>query len=349
MTVPPSTLPAARTQPPLARSTLDRAAHRRSDEAWLAEAWGRAKVLVVDEVRGGRALVRRAGGGSGGGPGSRGDGPVELVFADAGSVPATPPHERLFLGVDTDGTPVFAVTAPLPELAGTRPASLRDIGNLLSDRDAGILTTAVALAHWHARSPYSPASGLPTVAAGGGWARADESGGQNWPRTDPAVIVLVHDGVAGPEGRCLLGHNSAWTGVPGWSAAAAQQGPPDPPVQRFSCLAGFIEAGESAEAAVVREVAEEVGVRVDRITYVASQAWPFPCSLMFGFTAYADPGQPVHTDEDEIAEARWFTRREIAAVLADEEVPASDGARVGLPMPTSIAYFLINRWLRSSP
>ncbi len=320
--------------PPLARSTLDRAAHRRTDEGWLSEAWKRARILVVDEVRGGRALVRQSGD------------QMELVLTDAESAPDTAPDERLFLGVDTDGTPVFAVTAPLPELPGTRAAGLRDIGDLLTDRDAGILTTAVALGHWHARSPYSPANGLPTAAAGGGWARVDESGGQTWPRTDPAVIVLVNDGVAGPEGRCLLGHNTAWTGVPGWSAAAAEQPAPDPPVRRFSCLAGFIEAGESAEATVVREVAEEVGLKVGQITYVASQAWPFPCSLMFGFTAHADPRQPVRTDQDEIAEARWFTRREIAAVLAGEEVPATDGARIGLPMPTSIAYFLIGRWVR---
>jgi NAD+ diphosphatase len=234
--------------------------------------------------------------------------------------------------VDTDGTPFFAVPAPLPELPGTRPANLRDVGELLSDRDAGILTTAVALGHWHARSPYSPATGMPTVATDGGWVRVDEAGGQNWPRTDPAVIVLVHDGEPGPDGRCLLGHNVAWAGTT-WSG------------RRFSCLAGFVEAGESAEATVVREVAEEVGVQVSRIQYVASQAWPFPCSLMLGFNAYADPRQPVRTDQEEISEARWFTRREIAAVLAGEEVPAAGNGPVGLPMAASIAHFLIRHWL----
>jgi NAD+ diphosphatase len=327
--------------PPLARSTLDRAAHRRTDAAWLAEAWQRARVLVVDMGSGpageavsltrGRALVRDVAGG------------VELVFVDAESAPQTPPSERYFLGVDTDGTPVFAVPAPLPQLPGTRSATLREVGDLLSDRDAGIFTTAVALGHWHARSPYSPATGMPTTAADGGWTRVDEDGVQHWPRTDPAVIVLVHDGVPGPDGRCLLGHNAAWARPTG------QITPQSPPRtrsgRRFSCLAGFVEAGESAEAAVVREVAEEVGVQVGRIEYVASQAWPFPGSLMLGFTAYADPKQPLRTDQEEILEARWFTRREIAAVLAGEDVPAAGGEPVRLPMAASIALFLIRRWL----
>ncbi|MBX6358404.1 MAG: NAD(+) diphosphatase [Micromonosporaceae bacterium] len=333
MTAPPPARSTVDALPPLARSHLDRAAHRRTDHAWLAKAWQRARVLLVDlgpgqagpgggspAARGGRALVRDA------------DGRVELVFTDPESVPPTEPSERLFLGVDTDGTPVFAVPAPLPDLPGTRAASLRDVGELLSDRDAGILTTAVALGLWHARYPYSPANGLPTTATDGGWMRVDEAGGQYWPRTDPAVIVLVHDGEPGPDGRCLLGRNAAWAG------ASA--------VRRFSCLAGFVEAGESAEQTVVREVAEEVGVQVSRVRYVASQAWPFPCSLMLGFTAYADPRQPVRTDPQEISEARWFTRREIAAVLAGEEVPAGDGKRVGLPMAASIAHFLIRRWLQ---
>ncbi len=336
--------------PPLARSRLDRAAHRRTDEFWLAEAYEHAQVVLVDVAHGAQTLIRDV------------DGGAELVFFDARSAPPAAPGERLFLGVDTDGTPVFALAALLPELPGTHPANLRDVGDLLSDRDAGIFTTAVALGHWHARSAYSPANGQPTVAAGGGWTRVDPVGRQHWPRTDPAIIVLVHDGEPGLDGRCLLGHNAAWAGVPGWGAGPAGQSPTraaagqgvagipaaqqEPPGQRFSCLAGFVEAGESAEAAVVREVAEEVGVLVDRISYVASQAWPFPCSLMLGFLAYADPAQPVHTDQEEIVEARWFTRREIAAVLAGEPVRAGTGGRVGLPMPSSIAYYLIKKWLR---
>lgn len=303
------------TEPPLARSTLDRAAHYRRDTEWLAAAWTRARVLVVDTVSGGRALM----------------GGDSLVLLDPKEAPEVDPAERLFLGLEPDGTPVFAVDAPLPEQPDTEAVTLRDVGHLLTDRDAGLFTAAVALTQWHAGHPYSSATGLPTTAAEGGWTRVDEGGAQIWPRTDPAMIVLVNDGVAGPAGRCLLGNNAAWGS--------------GRTVRRFSCLAGYVEPGESAEAAVVREVAEEVGVEVRQIGYEGSQAWPFPGSLMLGFTAYADPTQPVRVDPTEIADARWFTRQEIAAVLAGEIVDAGSGARVALPPPSSIAYYLIARWL----
>lgn len=311
--------------PPLARSTLDRAAHRRADPQWLAEAWSRARILVVDGSAGGRALISDVPDRDGN-PAS-----VSLVLLDAASVPQAEPAERFFLGVEPDGTPVFALDAPLPTLPATRPVSLRDVGHLLTDRDAGLFTTAVALTNWHATHPYSPATGLPTTVGAAGWSRVDGTGRHVWPRTDPAMIVLVHDGVAGPEGRCLLGHNAAWGDDGG--------------IRRFSCLAGYVEPGESAEAAVAREVDEEVGVALGRIEYVGSQSWPFPGSLMLGFYAYADPRQPVRADPTEIAQARWFSRREIAAVLAGDYVDAGDGARVSLPMQVSIAFFLISSWL----
>jgi NAD+ diphosphatase len=277
---------------------------------WLAEAWRRSRVVVVDVVAGGRFLVR-------------GD---ALVLVDSGQVPA---GDRMFLG-EEGGIPYFAVAAPLPEIEDTRAVNLRDVGHSLGARDAGLAAAAVALANWHARHPYSPETGRPTTAGDGGWVRTDDGGGQLWPRTDPAVIVLVNDGVAGPDGRCLLGHNAAWAA---------------PGVRRFSCLAGFVEPGESAEAAVVREVREEVGVAVDALAYVASQPWPFPGSLMLGFLAYADPDAPLRVDPTEITHAHWFTRREIGAVLAGEAVYTEDGERVGLPMSASIAHFLIRSWL----
>jgi NAD+ diphosphatase len=314
------TAPPDRVEPPLARSTLDRAAHRRSDEQWLAGAWKRARVLVIDVADGGRALATASG-----------DEPA-LVLLDADGAPGVSPAERLFLGVEPDGVPVFAVVAALPTLPDTRAVTLREVGHLLTDRDAGLFITAVALGNWHARHSYSSTTGLPTAVGDGGWSRVDEAGAQIWPRTDPAMIVLVHDGVAGPEGRCLLGNNAAWRDEHG--------------TRRFSCLAGYVEPGESAEAAVVREVQEEVGVTVERVDYVASQAWPFPGSLMLGFFARADPARPVRVDPSEIAYARWFTRREIAAALSGDRVDAGDGARVRLPPPSSIAFFLINRWLR---
>jgi NAD+ diphosphatase len=289
---------------------VDRAAHRRADAAWLAEAWPRARVLVID---GGRVLVA-------------GD---RLVLVPAAQAPQ---GERLFLGVDADGTPFFAVLAPHASIGaladGATAQGLREVGHRLSDIDAAIMMTGISLANWHASHRFSPINGLATEARHGGWSRVDPSGTELWPRTDPAVIVLVHDAVAGPQGQCLLGRNAAWARGT-WGS-----------IPRFSCLAGFVEPGESAEQTVVREVAEEVGVAVDQLRYVASQPWPYPGSLMLGFHARGDPQAPLRPDPAEIADARWFTRAEIGAAEAGD--PA---VGFGLPMRSSIAHYLIMRWL----
>jgi NAD+ diphosphatase len=304
------------TAPPLARSTLDRAAHRRHDPSWLAAAWPKARLLPVDPARG-TALVRPTPTGA-----------ALVLLGTEGYALA----DAMFLGVEADGEPVFAVSGPLPEGPdGAAPGNLRDMGHRLDDRDAGLFTTALALANWHAGHPYSSITGRPTTVRDAGWSRIDETGQQLWPRTDPAMIVLVHDGADGSGGRCLLGNNAAWPRVPG--------------VQRFSCLAGYVEPGESAEAAVAREVGEEVGLTLDRVEYLASQSWPFPGSLMLGFHAIADPAQPVREDQDEITQARWFTRDEIRAIVAGKAVDVGEGRRATLPMRVSIAFYLISRWL----
>ncbi|MEH1054289.1 NAD(+) diphosphatase [Micromonospora sp. CPCC 206171] len=305
--------------PPLARTTLDRAAHRRTDPDWLAQAWQRSRVLVLDSSREGMALARTDAN------------PPALVLREPAELDGIADAAPLFLGLEPDGAPVFAVDAPLPDLPNTRALHLRDVGHLLSDRDAGIFTTALALVNWHLGHGWSPRTGRRTEIDEGGWSRVDAQGQRAWPRTDPAMIVLVHDGVDGPDGRCLLGNNATWPRTAG--------------ERRFSCLAGYVEPGESAEAAVLREVHEEVGVAVERIGYAGSQAWPFPGSLMLGFLAEADPKAPVLVDPTEIAYARWFTRREVGAVLAGRVVDAGDGDRVILPPPSSIALFLIHRWL----
>jgi NAD+ diphosphatase len=253
-----------------------------------------------------------------------GEDPPRLVLLDAA---AAPPGERYFLGEEPDGTVYFAVSADVAARAeGVRRVSLREVGHLLPELDAGLFITAVALANWHARHPYSPLSGQLTTAAEAGWTRVTEDGTETlWPRTDPAIIVAVHDGVDGPEGRCLLGCNAAW--------------PMLGDVRRYSTLAGFVEPGESAEAAVAREIGEEVGVEIADTRYVGSQAWPFPGSLMLGFHAVADADLPVRADQTEILEARWFTRTEIAAVL--------DGSSTAFALPpaVSIANYLIREWL----
>jgi NAD+ diphosphatase len=307
--------------PPLARSGVDRAAHRRIDQRWLDEAFVRARVLLVDSS--GRTLC------------SSERAEAELLFVPPEQVPD---GERIFLGEDGAGTPYFAVVGDLPEATGARPASLRQVGAVLPDRDAGLFVAAAALAKWHATHRFSAVTGEPTRPASGGWVRVDASGTQLFPRIDPAIIVLVHDGAGGPGGRCLLGNNAAW--------------PPRDGRRFFSTLAGFVEPGESAEAAVAREVHEEVGVAVSRLRYQGSQAWPFPGSLMLGFSARADPEQPLDLDLTEIADARWFSRGEIAGLLSDEPDPsgaphgaAPAGAGVALPGPASIAQFLIRAWL----
>lgn len=233
--------------------------------------------------------------------------------------------EIVFLGMAAEG-PFFAADISSlaggergPEIAGGRFRSLRAIGATLPAAEAGLAAHARALLHWHARNRHCPACGAPTRVMEGGHSRqcvAEKCGGQHFPRTDPAVIVLVTDG-----NRCLLGRQTSW------------------PEGFYSCLAGFVEPGESLESAVIREVFEETGVVVAEVGYHASQPWPFPGSLMIGFTAMATGGEPV-PDGVELEDARWFHR--------DEFLPAP---RPGLSLPRhdTIAWALLLSWLGESP
>jgi NAD+ diphosphatase len=291
----------------LARGTVDRVTHRRNDKDWLdaARADPRTRVLVVS---GGRALVRLD------------DEHAELIFV---SPPVAPPGTRFLLGQDADGVVYFGVSADLPAApppaAGpastVRVASLREVGALLGDRDAGLLTHAVALANWHDTHTHCPLDGTPTVPDPGGHStRCPADGSEHFPRTDPAVIMLVTD----PDDRCLLARNAAWPG------------------RRVSILAGFVEPGESAEQAVAREVDEETGIKVTNVRYVGSQPWPMPRSLMLGFRADAPAGQAIAVDQTELAEAHWFSRDELLAAIRAREI--------ALPPPVSIARHIIESW-----
>ena len=210
----------------------------------------------------------------------------------------------------------FGVSADLPAAPpGTRAASLREVGALLGDRDAGLFTHAVALANWHDTHTHCPLDGTPTVPDPGGHStRCPADGTEHFPRTDPAVIMLVTD----PDDRCLLARNAAWPG------------------RRVSILAGFVEPGESAEQAVIREVAEETQIKVTNVRYVGSQPWPMPRSLMLGFRAEAPAGQAIAVDRDEIAEAHWFSRDELLAAIKAREI--------ALPPSVSIARHIIEAW-----
>jgi NAD+ diphosphatase len=285
----------------LARAATDRAAHHRSDESWLAARWADPGTRVL-RVHDGRTLVLG----------------TAIAYAAPGEAGR---GERYFLGVDDAGTAYFAVaeTDPLIPPAGSDAvlAGLREVGAALDDRDAGLLVLAVGLANWHATHPRCPRCGTPTEVVMAGFVRrcpADES--EHYPRTDPAIIVLVTD--ASGE-RCLLGASARWAG------------------RRFSTLAGFVEPGESAEAAVIREVGEESGVAIGEVTYLGSQPWPFPSSLMLGYTARAlDPAAVPVADGEELLEVRWFSRGEI-------ESGSADGS-LGLPPALSIARRLIEHW-----
>jgi NAD+ diphosphatase len=287
-------------RPTLSRATVDRDAATRADPAALDAAWASARVLVLDD---GRALVRED------------DRPV-LVLVDSAEAPD---GDRVYLGRDGDG-PVFAVAGPLPRRLGARPLGLREVGALLDDRDAGLFVHAQGVLNWHAVHPCCARCGARTeVVQGGSVRRCPQDGSEHFPRTDPAMIVLVHDG----GDRCVLGRQSIW------------------PAGRFSTLAGFVEPGESAEQAVVREVAEETGLAVDEVEYVASQPWPFPSSLMLGFRARCDGDAEPQPVDGELEQARWFTRDE----LRDASIWGTPGAGLQLPSQLSIAAHLIAGWL----
>jgi NAD+ diphosphatase len=292
----------------LSRAGVDRAAEHRLDEPWLAAAWSHpsTRVLAVSE---GKAFVVDT---------ERG---TELVLLPTFEAPDE--GERYFLGCDADSVAYFAVAcAQLPgRLDGPeRPAGLREVGGLLGDRDAGLLVHAVALENWHRSHRFCARCGHATdVTAAGHVRRCPSCGQEHYPRTDPAVIMLVTD----DQGRALLGRQSLW------------------PEGRYSTLAGFVEPGESLEQAVAREVAEEAGVRLDpdSVRYVASQPWPFPSSLMLGFTARADLSEgaaEIHVDGEELDEARGFSREELRA-----------GMENGTTLPPSgisIARRLVELW-----
>jgi len=235
---------------------------------------------------------------------------------------------RVYLGRTTvdapgepAGTPVVATV--LTEAAALelepdeeRWSALRPIAERLSRRDAGLFTEALAIANWHASHAYSPRNGDPTIVEQGGWVRRSPTdGSQVFPRTDPAIIVCVLDA----DDRLLLGSNAMWG------------------ADRFSLLAGFVEPGESLEAAVVREIFEESGMRVVDPVYLGSQPWPFPASLMVGFTARLAPDQEpaaLLPDGEEIVDLRWFTRDQLRDSLES----------VLLPGRSSIARAMIEDW-----
>jgi NAD+ diphosphatase len=281
---------------------LDRATHLRHDGAWLAGALADSGSRVVP-VWNSRSLI------------TAGETP-RAVFLELGELP--PPQrnaETLVLLGRAGAAHFFAFEIESPEPPqfsnGARFEDLRLVASLLPPAEAGILGYARAMISWRRRHRFCGSCGSTTVAGKGGHVLICTNAAcrhEQFPRLDPAIIVLVSDGE-----RALLGRQAAW------------------PSGRYSTIAGFVEPGESLEDAVAREVFEETGIRIDLIEYHSSQPWPFPASLMLGFTANAVT-QAVELRDAELEDARWFTRAELAA-----GIPL-------LPPAQSISYMLIEHW-----
>jgi NAD+ diphosphatase len=290
--------------PPFTGMALDRASTERKDPEWV------------------RALTRD--------PGSRviaagdegvlvaGEDAPELVRAQIGDDRLVEP---ILLGLD-GGAALFALdlggVAPEAQrkaVDGNRFIGLREAGALMAPAEAGLAAYVMALLNWHRRHRYCANCGHATDLAEAGYTRhCPRCGADHFPRTDPVVIMTVEH-----DDRLLLGRRAGW------------------PAGRLSVLAGFVSPGESAEEAVTREVQEESGIIARDPRFVASQPWPFPSSLMLGFHAVSDGGEPRPTD-GELEEVHWLDRDAIQEAI--------DGGDPGfqLPPPVSIARFLIDRW-----
>ena len=295
--------------PLLSRIGADRADQVRTDIDAAATGWADAALLRLDSrnqvlVADGRVLLNKA-----------------KNLADK------PPPDAVFLGRIEDGRHVWAVRGPLeapedPDLKA-EVADLRQAGQLFDDVGAQLVSAAAALLNWHASSRFSAVDGSPTKSIRAGWARVNPvTGHEEFPRIDPAIICLVHDG----GDRAVLARQTTW------------------PERMFSLLAGFVEAGESFETCVAREIREEIGLTVSNIRYLGSQPWPFPRSLMIGFHAIADPAEPFAFNDGEIAEAEWFTRDEIRAALALGDWSSDSESRLLLPGSVSIARVIVESW-----
>ena len=294
---------------------LDRAAHLRREQDWLLQrliAEG-SRVLPVWRSRN---LVTGVSGE---------DRPraVDLAGDAVRELLRTGEAIWVFLGLQGESACFALDVSHLPDPARAAPLAergdfveLRQVGALLDRGDGALLAYARAMMSWHRRHLHCGSCGRPTVSERAGHQRVCSSQDcrqDHFPRTDPAVIMLVSRG-----DRCLLGRQAAW------------------PRGMYSTLAGFVEPGESVEEAVAREVHEEAGVRVGRVTYHSSQPWPFPASLMLGFNAEAESDE-LRVDPEELEDARWLSRAEIHDLTARRELM--------LPSKMSIARRLVEDWL----
>ena len=221
---------------------------------------------------------------------------------------------RAYFAIDANGVP------PTGDAAGAT-ADVRALATVIPGPEAAILAEARSALDWHARHGFCAQCGTASTISSGGWGRrCPNCRAHHYPRVDPVVIMLAVRGE-----RCLLGRNRRRVGA------------------RYSCLAGFMEPGETIEEAVRREVLEELGIRIGRVRYLASQPWPFPSTLMMGLLAEA-VSEEIRIDPEELAEARWFERGEVRAMVersrTDDPIPEA----ATLPPPLAIGHQLARRW-----
>ncbi|MCX6453718.1 MAG: NAD(+) diphosphatase [Actinobacteria bacterium] len=291
---------------PLASEAVDRAGELRLKPDELAKLWKSARIL---HFASGKFRVKANN---------------ELDFQSADQIlelrdkAEFAQGEELFLGID-NGTSYFAWCSDAEDFECfellENYQTLRTLGDHLSQLEMGLAIHSQAIANWHHSHQFCARCGLPTVSANGGSLRKCSSdGSEHYPRTDGAVIVLVKD----KKDRILLGRQKVW------------------PERRFSCFAGFVEPGESFEQTVLREVFEESGIKLEEITYLGSQPWPFPASIMISFSAIATNPDDAIPDGEEIEEIRWLSRDQMRESIADESLT--------LPPNMSVARKMIEFW-----
>ena len=291
---------------------VDRASRKRRDDEWLAvrlqdentrfiPVWRSKNLFAADQI----------------------SKPVFLLLHDVQDLVRTA-GLTVFLGVDGNRAYFAVDVSSKSEEEGSPPAALAALGQFrdlrrvapwLSERHCALLAYAKGIIHWHHRHRFCGDCGSATTGIEGGCVRVctnEACGQQHFPRIDPAIIVLVTSG-----DRCLLGRKPDW------------------PTGRYSTVAGFVEPGESLEAAVIREVREETDIEVEEVRYFASQPWPFPSSLMLGFTARA-VSEAIQVGDDELEDARWFTREQLRDSLRQ--------GTVELPFKLAISFHLIESW-----
>jgi NAD+ diphosphatase len=294
----------------LVNSALDRITHRRDDLEWISQhlnndstrfipVWRQKNLISTEKLKAVMLSYEDIA-------------PTETILESTVLLGAHERHTYFAYFLDGDRDPIdeqFLHTDAAFE-------DLRRLGPMLNDWDASLLAYAKGICYWHERHRFCGVCGSPTINSKAGHLRlctGPDCGASHFPRTDPAIIVLVHCGE-----HCLLGRQSRW------------------PEGVYSTLAGFVEPGESAEQAVLREVCEETGIGIEQMSYQSSQPWPFPSSLMLGFLATAKFEQ-IRRNDHELEDARWFTREQVVAAVADR-------GPLKLPPAFSVSRRLIEDW-----